>query len=217
MIPAYTPHMMQSVCEEESQWEYLFFQPGDMWGQLGKELAEDQRFWGEQGWNTYLFSREAYPQMYDLFQSLLRAFRQKPDLYKVTVRGGLLSLLAQVQREKTGVGPWGDGSAAHETIVSSFAIFGSMVWTKSGNFVSGLTLRLKSHAFSQTVPPGDAGLSIGIFEPHTGFHGVPPDTGNSENHGRDCQGMRISHCFGIPSSLSKICGNDAYRMEAGIL
>ena len=102
VIPAYTPHMMQSVCEEESQWEYLFFQPTDMWGQLGKELAEDQRIWGEQGWNTYLFSREAYPQMYDLFQSLLRAFRQKPDLYKVTVRGGLLSLLAQVQREETG-------------------------------------------------------------------------------------------------------------------
>lgn len=113
VIPCYMPHIMQSSAAEESNWEYIFFDPHKMWGEDGAPLANDERLMGKTSFPCPIFSREAFPELHGVLEMAFEEFRGKSNLYQTYVRGSLLAVMAILKRALSRANP-GEASASYQ-------------------------------------------------------------------------------------------------------
>lgn len=98
ILPAYVPHMMQSASEENSSWEYIFFDPEKLWpgpyaaGEPGRNLSEAFSV------SQPILADKHAETIRRITEQIFEEFYAKPEFYKIYVRGCLMVLSAEAER-----------------------------------------------------------------------------------------------------------------------
>lgn len=98
-VPRNIPHTTYSSPNTESHWSYLFIDPGELFRNvlpsMARELDLSISAYEEY---KYIFSREQYPQVYQLTMTIIHEMEEKKPHYQTSVMGLLLSLCIELHR-----------------------------------------------------------------------------------------------------------------------
>ena len=99
ILPAYVPHMMQSASEENSSWEYIFFDPETLFSNQFLQdiqiLSAPQTY---QNHYCYLIHQEDEAFFYSLVLGVIRELRAKPEHYELATKGLLMTICIELGR-----------------------------------------------------------------------------------------------------------------------
>ncbi len=106
-IPRNIPHTTYSSPNTESHWSYLFLNPQELFKIIAPSLLHSQtpplltHIYND---FKYIFSKDAYPHIYDLVLAVIHEIEEKKSHYKASAMGQILSLLIEIDREQLSSG-----------------------------------------------------------------------------------------------------------------
>lgn len=98
ILPAYVPHMMQSASEENSGWEYIFFDPEKLWLRQYTDEESSRNLSAAFSVSQPILAGKHAETIRRITEQIFEEFYAKPEFYKTYVRGCLMILLAEAER-----------------------------------------------------------------------------------------------------------------------
>ena len=99
VIPRNVPHTTYSAKGYESHWSYLFFDPQELFRNLIPTSWANSDLTNNSLNNfKYIYSKDEYPTLYFLMESIIRELSMQQPFYKISAKGLLLSLYTELYR-----------------------------------------------------------------------------------------------------------------------